>query len=305
MKNYYQVLKIYPSASQALILEAYKSRMKELADGSPGYTEEELEQLVQEVKEAFEVLNEPARRAQYDRLLLEQYMFGGTRTAELPTILGAPPVKPSPVPEVKKDTKESKETIYERIRKEQPERIRDVEAYLGRNLTETRGMLNNHSAAPEPVQAPSLEEISPDEAMALASSRLLDGAYEDALKILNTLEKRCEGDKNYPKILLRLGEMYNRFLKVPEKAVGYYRKLMDFYQDSPEALVAEKRLEALESLGEKKKVSFPAGEIIEDMGEVWKVRCPHCQADLIVPSRKDIWFICPKCGEKFVGGENR
>ncbi|MFN4182111.1 MAG: DnaJ domain-containing protein [bacterium] len=305
MKNYYHILKIYPTASQALILEAYKARLLELADGRSGLSEEEVSRMMEEISEAFEVLKDPVKRAQYDRLLLEQYMFGSsgvTGIAPAPSPLSQPSTPPLEKP--KKEHSEPKESIYEKLKKEQEEKIRDVGEFLGVDLTKRRAMLRNHSSMPEPVEAPSLDEISLDEAMALASSHMLDGEYDTALKILQHLEQRYEGDKEYPKILLRLGEMYNRFLKAPEKAVEYYRKLVEVYADTPEALLAEKRLQVLEPLTEKKKISLPTAEIVEDFGEVWKVKCPHCGSELIVPARKDIWFICPRCGEKFnIGGE--
>ncbi|MHA2611883.1 MAG: DnaJ domain-containing protein [bacterium JZ-2024 1] len=305
MKNYYHILKIYPTASQGLILEAYKARLQELTDGRSGLSEEEVSRMMEELNEAFEVLKDPGKRAQYDRLLLEQYMFGSTGVSGFAPATPplSHPIAP-PVEKPKKEPKEPTESIYEKLKKEQEEKIRDVGEFLGIDLTQRRAMLRNHSPLPEPVEAPSLEEISLDEAMALASSHMLDGKYEEALKILHHLEQRYEGDKDYPKILLRLGEMYNRFLKVPEKAVAYYRKLLEVYADTPEALLAEKRLEVLEPLSAKKKISLPSAEIVKDFGEVWKVKCPHCQSELIIPARKDIWFICPRCGEKFIIGGN-
>jgi len=308
VKDYYKILRLLPTASQDLIREAYKVLMRELANGKTGLSEAEVKQLTADVKEAFEILGDSVRRAIYDRQYLESLLFGKERespgTSTGPSSSTAEAVAPSPsrpYEELKRET-EAKGRTWEDFMKLQSA------AEATRPHLKKGAELANGCSSPMPVYPEetlvSYEFSSIGEGLAIAASLSIDGKVSEALKVLQKLEENFSGAPEYPKVLYRSAELYFKSLGAPEKALEYYRRILSEYPASVEALMAERRVDALERLAPRPPVQLPAGKILQDLGEVWMVECPRCNARVRTPARKDTWFLCPNCGEKFLpGGE--
>lgn len=297
MRNYYRILRVYPTASEELIREAYKSRMKQLVDGYGGEDAEELSAMIQEVREAFEVLSNPRKRSEYDRALLE-YMMTGNEEGK-----GGPRRQARKEPDY-----EFGRRLRDELAREGERRHRDVASFLQREpgFRETRSRVHHlaeKSEAPEPVVP--VEEISPEtvnsleEGLSAAASLLVDGKAEESLSFLEGLRGRFTDDPLQAKVLIRIGEIYFRHLGAPEKAVTYYREAMERYPGTLDALLAEKRLASLEQILSEREVKPPSGVILEEVGDMLVVECPHCKAVQNIPNRRNVWFICSRCGERF------
>ncbi len=82
-KDYYAILGVPPTASQAEIRDAYRRLVRHYhPDLNP--EREDAEARIKELNEAYEVLGDPARRARYDR----------TRPVRIPVRVGGAPVAP-------------------------------------------------------------------------------------------------------------------------------------------------------------------------------------------------------------------
>lgn len=297
MVNYYRILRIYPTASDGLIREAYKARMKQLMDGYGGDNPEEVAALIEETKEAYEVLSDPKRRTQYDRALLEYLMAGseGDKAEDRRQSRTEPDYRFG-------------RALREQLMKEGERRKMDVESFLQREPSFRRSSDRPHyladkSEAPEAV-AP-VEAISPDtvasleEGLSAAASLLVDGKPQESLSFLEGLRKRFVDDPLQAKVALRIGEIYFKHLGSPEKALHYYRETMNKYPGTLDALLAEKRLSALAQLGENPEVNLPSATLHEEVGDMLVVKCPSCGATQNIPNRRGVWFICTNCGERF------
>ncbi|MHA2620345.1 MAG: DnaJ domain-containing protein [bacterium JZ-2024 1] len=297
MINYYRILRIYPTASDALIREAYKARMKQLMDGYGGEDPEEQAALINEVREAFEVLSNPKKRSEYDRILLEHLMAGDgeERTTERRERRAEPDAQFG-------------RAFREQLLREGERRKMDVESFLQRQPvfrgSESRPhYLEEKSPEPEPV-AP-VEALSPetvtslDEGLSAAASLLVDGKPEASLAFLDGLRHRFTDDPLQAKVLLRIGEIYFKHLGSPEKAISYYREAVARFPGTLDALLAEKRLASLGNAPSGMEVNPPMATIREIVGDMLVVDCPHCGTPQNIPNRRDVWYICAKCGERF------
>jgi curved DNA-binding protein CbpA len=297
MMNYYRILRVYPTATDVLIREAYKVRMKQLMDGYGGEDPEEQAALVEETREAFEVLSDARRRSQYDRALLEHLMAGneGDKPGERRERRMEPDYRFG-------------RALREQMMKEGERRQLDVESFLRREPAFRGAVSRPHylaekSDAPEessPVEAVSPETVgSLDEGLSAAASLLVDGRPQDSLQFLEGLRSRFADDSLQAKVLLRIGEIYFKHLGSPEKAVNYYREALVKYPGTLDALLAERRLSSLERMTSEREVKPPVATLREEVGDMLVVECPHCKAVQNIPNRRDVWFICSKCGERF------
>lgn len=304
MKDYYKILRILPTASQDLIREAYKVLMRELANGRSGLSEEEVKQLTGDVKEAFEILGDSVKRAAYDRRYLESLLFGKGQespgSSAGPSSSTAEAVAPSP------------HKVYEELKRETEAKGRTWEDFMKlqssaappRTHLKRGAELANGCSSPMPVYpeetAVRYEFATLEEGLAVAASLSIDGKVGEALQVLQKLEGSFLGDPEYAKVLYRSAELYFKTLGAPEKALEYYRRILSEYPASVEALMAERRVDALERLTPRPPVQLPTGKILQDLGEVWMVECPRCSARVRTPARTGSWFLCPNCGEKFL-----
>lgn len=320
LKDYYRILKVYPSASHGLIVEAYKALMSDLANGAKsGQNAEPMERMMREAREALETLSQPERRAAYDRQLLEAMMSGGQGVGPAgPQAYtsgngGAPPPAPA------RPERPTPYRAYESLKREAELRGRTVEDFLKLQPRFAQGttpappaprmhphftdhMLAEKSPAPEPVESDAperMEEVtSAEQGLSVAASLGIDGETDRALEVLQRLEAGFSSDPLFPKILWRLGELYFKSLGAPERALAYYRRLLDSHPGSVESLMAEKRVEAIESLNPKPAMDLATAKVVDDVGEVWVAECPHCRHRVNVPARSGVWFICPQCNER-------
>ncbi|MGH8103812.1 MAG: tetratricopeptide repeat protein, partial [bacterium] len=260
----------------------------------------------------------PERRTAYDRQLLESMMAGGQG-------LAAPPFYPqgngqTSSPAAPRTARPPAYRTYDKIKHEAELRGKTLEDFLKLKPKFTEGtravepqparprphfsshFLAEKSPAPEPVESENLipvEEItSAEQGLSMAASLAIDAKVEQALEILQRLESAYANDPLYPKVIWRLGELYFKSLGAPERALGYFRRLMDSYPGSVESLMAEKRVETIESFSPKPTMDLASARIVDDLGELWIAECPHCKNPVRVPARSGVWFICPQCHER-------
>lgn len=94
MKNYYKILQVDPSAEPEVITAAYKRlSLKYHPDThhAPDATRR-----MQEINEAYQVLNDPLKRSQYDRLLRAESSSPGAGWKEPASAPPPPPQQPTP-----------------------------------------------------------------------------------------------------------------------------------------------------------------------------------------------------------------
>ena len=83
-RDYYEVLGIQKGADEASIKKAYRSLAKKYhPDMNPGNAEAEIK--FKEVNEAYEVLSNPEKKAQYDQFGPDLRMLGGRPHTEIST----------------------------------------------------------------------------------------------------------------------------------------------------------------------------------------------------------------------------
>ncbi|MCC8104628.1 MAG: J domain-containing protein [Clostridiales bacterium] len=71
MKNYYEILEVTPDASPDVIRAAYKALVKKLHPDNGGDAETYRVNIL-EINEAFDVLSNPAKKEEYDRIMKEE-----------------------------------------------------------------------------------------------------------------------------------------------------------------------------------------------------------------------------------------
>ena len=84
MKNYYEILEINEKASQEIIDKVYKVLIKkyhpDLQENSEIKTK--YEEKIKEINEAYEILSNPEKRNEYDKMLLQEKELASKKTYE-------------------------------------------------------------------------------------------------------------------------------------------------------------------------------------------------------------------------------
>ena len=68
MLDYYEILEVHPKASQEVIKKAYQVLAKKYHPDVSSYGREYSEEKIKEINKAYEVLSDPVKRAEYDRM---------------------------------------------------------------------------------------------------------------------------------------------------------------------------------------------------------------------------------------------
>ncbi len=274
MKNYYRLLGISPTSSDSLIQEAYRTKLRQIQSGSLPLDPSQVQRLLQELQEAYEVLTDPQRRVLYDRMLLEHLMFGGRTEETTPDLPMTPPA-----------AREYREQIVREGKKLQQTRS-------------VRGFLGQDRKPPKPAPTPAPQRSEAEEALLRSGELLAEGRAEEAAQLLQRHVEEKPESVERPKVLLRLAEIYLKYLHSPERASETYRELLHKHRGTVEAVIAEQRLSELPDRPDAEAVGLPTAVIVQNHGDFIKLECPRCQAHQFLPYRPGQWYICGKCGSK-------
>ncbi len=117
--NFYQILKIQPSASFIEIKRAYKEALAVYGEGSLAtyslFSDEERAQLLKAIEKAFLTLLDEDKRAGYDRLLVD--------TGEVDASVLADKSQNKPIPLFSNNNFVSAEDIANRVKKKSAEKV--------------------------------------------------------------------------------------------------------------------------------------------------------------------------------------
>lgn len=87
-QNYYQILEISPSAPHHEVVAAYQKAKEAYSPNSPAlytmFTKEEAEEIRNMIEEAFRILSNPAKRKEYDSLLVGRSIQPSPSSSDLP-----------------------------------------------------------------------------------------------------------------------------------------------------------------------------------------------------------------------------